>query len=195
MTVLQIIRESFSLLSKRHKWMLAAITAIQMATGFLDLAGVLLLGVVSVLSIAAVSGEALPGSVQSVIDRLGWGDVEPVTLAAWLCLGAAMALIAKTVINALLARRTLHFLANRQAALSGQLTAGLLSRPLLEVQAKASQDVAFVLTVGTQAATVGVLGAASSATADVALLAVLALGLRRPSCWGAIGCGIGPAAV
>lgn len=177
MTVLQIIRESFSLLSKRHKWMLAAITAIQMATGLLDLAGVLLLGVVSVLSIAAVSGEALPGSVQSVIDGLGWGDVEPVTLAAWLCLGAAIALVAKTVINALLARRTLHFLANRQAALSGQLTAGLLSRPLLEVQAKASQDVAFVLTLGTQAATVGVLGAASSATADVALLAVLALGL------------------
>ena len=177
MTVIQIIRESFSLLSKRHKWMLVAITVVQMATGFLDLAGVLLLGVVSVLSLAAVSGEALPRSVQLAIDRLGWGGMEPVTLAAWLCLGAAAALIGKTVMNALLARRTLRFLANRQAALSGELTAGLLSRPLLEVQAKASQDVAFVLTLGTQAATVGVLGAASSATADVGLLAVLALGL------------------
>jgi ABC-type multidrug transport system fused ATPase/permease subunit len=177
MTVLRTIRESYSLLSTRHKWMLVVITAVQMATGFLDLAGVLLLGVVSLLSLAAVSGEALPGSIQSVIDRLGWGGVEPVTLAAGLCLGAAAALIAKTVINALLARRTLHFLASRQAALSGQLTAGLLSRPLLEVQAKASQDIAFVLTRGTQAATVGVLGAASSAIADVALLAVLAFGL------------------
>ena len=75
MTVIQIIRESFSLLCKRHKWMLAAITVIQMATGFLDLAGVLLLGLVSVLSVAALSGLALPDSVQSFVDRLGWGGV------------------------------------------------------------------------------------------------------------------------
>ena len=80
------------------------------------------------------------------------------TLAAWLCVIAGIVLVTKTIVTAMLNRRTLRFLANRQAALSAQLTAGLLSRPLLEIQAKASQDVAFVLTLGTQAATVGIFG-------------------------------------
>ena len=177
MTVLQIIRESFSLLSKRHKWMLAAITAIQIATGALDLAGVLILGLVTVLSVVAVSGEALPASIQTLVDRLGWAGVEPISIAGWLCLIAGCALVLKTVVNALLARKTLRFLANRQASLSGELTAGLFRRPLLEVMSRASQDVNFLLTVGAQAATVSVLGAASAATADVALLAILGLGL------------------
>jgi len=81
-----------------------------------------------------------------------------VTLAAWLCVIAGIALVTKTIVTAMLNRRTLRFLANRQAAFSAQLTAGLLSRPLLEIQAKASQYVAFVLTLGTQAATVEILG-------------------------------------
>ena len=177
MTVIQIIRESFSLLSKRHKWMLAAVTIVQMATGALDLAGVLILGLVTVLSVFAVSGEELPSSFQTAVDRLGWAEVDPITIAGWLCLFAGCALVAKTLINALLARKTLRFLANRQAALSGELTARLFRRPLLEVMSRASQDVNFLLTVGAQAATVGVLGAASGATADVALLVLLGAGL------------------
>jgi ABC-type multidrug transport system fused ATPase/permease subunit len=177
MTVLQVIRESFSLLSRRHQWLLVIITFFQMATGLLDVAGVMLLGVVGVLSVAAVSGVALPGQVQSIIDRLGWGGVDPVVLAAWLCLGAAVALVLKTVLSAILSRQTLLFLANRQADLSGRLTAGLLSRPLLEVMGKSSQDMAFVLTQGTQMATVGVLGSTSTAVADLTLLILLSAGL------------------
>lgn len=177
MTVIEIVRESFSLLSKRHKRMLVAITLVQMAMGALDLGGVLILGLVAVLSVVAVSGEALPATLQAQVDRLGWVGVEPITLAAWLCLIAGCLLVAKTLINAFLARRTLLFLANRQASLSGELTAALFRRPLLEVMSRASQDVNFLLTMGVQAATVGVLGAASSAMADVALLLLLGVGL------------------
>lgn len=165
------------MLSRRDQWKLALVTCAQMATGFLDLAGVLLLGLVSVISVAAVSGTATPAVVQSIIDRFGWGNVDPVTLAAYLCLAAGVMLVTKTVLSAILTRRTYRFLANRQAALSGRLSAALLSRPLLEVQARSSQDLAFVLTIATQAATVGVLGATSSAVADMALLLVLGVGL------------------
>ncbi|MDP1878033.1 MAG: ABC transporter ATP-binding protein [Actinomycetota bacterium] len=177
MKVGQIVRESFSLLDRRNQWLLGLITLAQMATAFLDLIGVLLLGAVSVLSVAVVTGEPLPGFALSAIERFGFTEGDELTWVAAMCIAAGVALIAKTLISALLARRTLRFLANRQAALSGRLTAGLLSRPLLEVQAMASQDVAFILTLGTQAATVGVLGGASAAIADVSLLVVLGLGL------------------
>lgn len=177
MSALQVVRASFSLLSRRDRWLLGLITLAQMLTGFLDLAGVLLIGLVSVISVSAVAGVALPAQIQSVIDRLGLEDVDTVTLSAWLIALAGLALVTKSILSAILARRTLRFLANRQAGLSARLVAALLARPLLEVQASASQDVAFALTIGTQAATVGVLGAASTAVADIGLLVVLGLGL------------------
>lgn len=177
MTALQVVRESFRLLSRRDRVLLGLITLAQMLTGFLDLAGVLLIGLVSVISVSAVAGTALPAQIQSIIDRFGLQDVDTVTLSAWLIGLAGVALVTKSILSAILARWTLRFLANRQAALSARLVAALLSRPLLEVQASASQDVAFALTIGTQAATVGVLGAASTAVADMGLLVVLGLGL------------------
>ena len=177
MTVLRIVRRSLDLLDRRNRILLGLITLVQMATGLLDLAGVMLIGAVSVLSVSAVAGTALPASVQTWIDRVGLGGMDPLALTAWLAALAGIALVTKTALSAGLARRTLRFLANRQAALSAQLTARLLSRPLLEVQARASQDLAFVLTIGTQAATVGILGSASSAIADTALLVVLGIGL------------------
>ncbi len=172
-----MIRESLGLLNRRDRWILGLITLAQMATGVLDLAGVLLVGVVSVLSVSVVSDVAIPPQVQAIIDRFGWQDVDHVTLAAWFIGIAGLALILKSILSAILARVTLRFLANRQAALSARLTAALLARPLLEVQTRASQDVAFALTVGTQSATVGVLGSTSTAIADIGLLVVLGIGL------------------
>ncbi len=177
MSVIQTVRQSLGLLSARDRRLLAGITVAQMTTGFLDLAGVMLLGLVSVLSVAVVSGNSLPPAALSVIERFGWSEVSPATLAAWLCVAAGLALIFKSLLGALLTRRTYRFLANRQAALSAQLTASLLSRPLIEIQRRASQDIAFVITIATQAATVGVLGAASTAVADLSLLLVLGVGL------------------
>jgi len=172
-----VIRGSLSMLSRRDQSKLVLITSVQMATGFLDLAGVLLLGMVSVISISVVSDAPVPVPVQSIIDRVGLDELSETSLAAYLCIAAGVALVTKSLLSAVLTRRTYRFLANRQAVLSGRLASALLSRPLLEVQARSSQDLAFILTIATQAATVGVLGATSGAVADVALLVVLGLGL------------------
>ncbi len=177
MGVLQAVRQSLSLLSTRDKRLLTAITIAQMATGLLDLAGVMLLGLVSILSVSVVSGNPLPPIVLSIVEIFGWEEVSSPSLVAWLCVVAGVALIAKSLLSALFTRRTFQFLAHRQAALSARLTASLLSRPLIEIQRRASQDIAFVITIATQAATVGILGAASTAVADISLLLVLGVGL------------------
>jgi ABC-type multidrug transport system fused ATPase/permease subunit len=177
MIVIRIVRESFSLLSRRQKWLFVAFTGVLMLNGLLDVAGVLLLGFVSVLSITAISGDELPSALEQVVERLGLGGEDPVRAAGLLALAAAVLLVSKTLIGALMSRKTLKFLSHRQAALSGELVARLLSRPLLEVHARATQDVGFVIMQGTQAAMIGVLGPAASAVADVALIGVLGLAL------------------
>ena len=174
---LTLISKSIALLSRRDRVAFCLITFAQMALSILDLLGILLIGVVSVVSVASVSGNPLPSQAQSVIDLLGLSGADPASIAAWLIGSAGLALMLKSLLSAALARSTLRFLATRQAALSARLTAAFLDRNLLDIQAKTSQDAAFGLTVGVQAAVVGILGSTSAALADIGLLALLGVGL------------------
>ena len=142
------IRASLGLLSQRERRRLALITGAQMSTAFLDLFGVLLIGLVTALSLSTMSSAPLPAIVESAIETLGLSQKDPVTSALTLATIAGMLLILKSVLNMLLTRRTLKFLANKQAAVSGRLAAGLLSRPLLRVQQQSSQQTVYTLTQG-----------------------------------------------
>ncbi len=177
MLTLTLIGQSLALLSRRDRVLFGLITVAQMALNVLDLLGVFLIGVVSVVSVASVSGNPMPAQVLGVVDLLGLSGADPVTIAVWLMGTAGLALILKSLLSAILARTTLRFLAARQAALSARLTALFLDRQLLDIQARTSQDAAFGLTVGVQAATVGILGSFSAALADIGLLTFLGLGL------------------
>jgi ABC-type multidrug transport system fused ATPase/permease subunit len=148
-----------------------------MSTAFLDLLGVLLIGVVAALSVSVMSQAASPAIVQTIMDRLGLVDLDTASLAIGLAVIAALVLIAKSVINITLTRRVLRFLANRQAMVSGRLAAGLLSRPLLQVQQRSSQETAYALTSGVNYATLIILGQGVVAVTEIALLVTFSVGL------------------
>ena len=173
----QAIKASLGLLSQRERRRLALITGAQMSTAFLDLLGVLLIGLVTALSLSTISSAPLPEIVKSAIETLGISQKDPVTSALTLATIAGMLLILKSVLNMLLTRRTLKFLANKQAAVSGRLAAGLLSRHLLRVQQQSSQQTVYTLTQGVAFATVGILGQASIALTEISLLVVLGVGV------------------
>ena len=123
-----------------------------------------------------LGGNPLP-QIQNLIDFLGLTNVDPVSIVVSFMGLAGLALILKSLLSAILARAALRFLAIRQADLSARLTELFLKRQLLDIQARTSQDAAFGLTVGVQAATVGILGSTSAALADVGLLILLGVGL------------------
>ena len=177
MNVRQTIKASLALLSRRDRRILILVTLAQMSTAFLDLLGVLLIGVVTALSVSVMSQAPPPAFVQTAMDRIGLNDVDIITLATTLAVVAGVVLIAKSIINVLLTRRVLSFLANRQAMVSGRLAAGLLSRPLLQVQQRSSQETVYALTAGAYYATLIILGQGVVALAEIALLGVLAIGL------------------
>ena len=177
MTVRHAIRASLRLLTQRDRRLLALITVAQMSTAFLDLLGILLIGLVTALSLSIVSSIPQPAIVQSTLDSLGLNQADPVTVALVLAVVAGFLLITKSVLNMVLTRRILRFLANRQALVSGRLAAGLLSRPLLQVQQHSSQETVYTLTGGVSAATLLVLGQATVALSEITLLMVLAVGM------------------
>lgn len=177
MTVRQAIRASLNLLSSRDRKLLVMFTAVQMSTAFLDLLGILLIGLVTALSLSVMSSAPQPAIVQTVLDTFGLNQSDPATVALVLAAVAGLLLITKSILNMVLAKRILRFLANRQALVSGRLAAGLMARPLLQVQQQSSHQTVYTLTRGVVAATIEVLGQVSISLSEITLLVVLAAGM------------------
>lgn len=177
MTVRRAVLASLRLLSSRDRRVLVLATMAQMSTAFLDLSGVLLIGLVTAVSISAVQSVPLPTIATGLLDGIGVASNSPLRLAATLAWIAAIVLILKSVLNVFLTRRILHFLANRQAMVSARLSESLLALPLLQVQRRSSQQTAYTLTTAVSAATLVILGQGVIAATEIALLVVLAAGL------------------
>jgi ABC-type multidrug transport system fused ATPase/permease subunit len=175
--VREAIRESLSLLTARDRRLLWVAIAIQMSTSFLDLIGVLFLGLVAALAVTTVQSQPAPAIVTSVADALGLGGLSDQALVAVLAGLAAIVLLSKSVFSSLLTRRVFIFLANRQALVSARLARELLSRPLLFLQSRSSQETAYALIQGAGSATISILGQLVIVATEAALLVVLGVAL------------------
>ena len=177
MTVREAVREALGLLSKRDRRLLGLSVLIQMSTAFLDLAGVLLLGLVGALAVTVVQSQPAPAMVTTLADFLGLGELSGQQLVLVFAASAAVILLTKSVLSSYLTRRVFIFLANRQALVSARLSKELLSRPLTFIQKRSSQQTAFALIQGAGAATIQILGQMVIAATEMALLVVLAVAL------------------
>jgi len=170
-------RRSLALLTRRDRRLLAVVTGVQMATALLDLLGVMLIGVVVASGVAAATNEPLPGMVATVLDALGVNSTDRLSVTVVLALVAGAVLLLKSVINVTLSRTSLRFLAGRQAHVAGRLAMGLLSRPLLQIQERSSQDTAYTLTAGVGYAILTVVGQGLVFVVEATLLVTLGVGL------------------
>ena len=173
MTMTAVVRASLRLLGRRDRRLLALAAAIQMATSLLDLVGVVLLGMVGSLAVSASSGQPPPAPITKALSHLGLTGLSTSVLIAGLSGAAAVLLLTKSVLSPLLITRSMRFLARREATVSAGLAASLFSQPLTFIQQRSSQQTAFALFRGVNAATTQVLGQSVIAAAESALLAVL----------------------
>jgi len=172
----QSIKAALALISRRDRRILIVLVAVQAVLSLLDLVAIGLIGIIVALSASAVTGET-PTMVLTLLARFGFENVEPLTLSLVLAVVAGAMLVLKSIISFLLTLRTLRFLANRQAVVSGKLAAELLARPLLFIQRRSSQETAYALTSGVNSAILGVIGSAVLIASELALVVVLIAGL------------------
>jgi ABC-type multidrug transport system fused ATPase/permease subunit len=141
-----------------------------------------LLGLVVGFAAATAIGSS-NGLLPSVANRLGLGDVDPVSISLWFAVIAATCLILKSVFSFLLTRKTFSFLASRQALVAGRMSMKLLNQPLLRIYNRTSQANAYALTTGVSSAMLGIIAQAVVVASELALLAVLSIGLFLISPW------------
>ena len=173
MKVREAITRSIQLMPRRDRRLLSVTVGLQMITSVLDLAGVILLGLVGVLSVAVIQSTPVPSVIETIASTFGLQGLSGQQLVVVFGAAAATLLLVKSIVSSYLVRRVLRFLANRQALLSARLAAALLARPITELQARSSQTTAYAILNGTGAVTVGLLGNFVIFCTEAALLIVL----------------------
>lgn len=173
MTLRKAVANSLRLLSARDRRKLLLVTGVQISTSFLDLVGVLLLGLVGALAVTTVQGMPPPAVVDDVASAVGLGSLTSTELLAVLAALAAALLLTKSILSSYLIRRIFLFLANKQALVSARLTKALLSRPLTFVQQRSSQQTSHALVQGASSATLILLGQGVVLVSELSLLVIL----------------------
>ena len=172
-TVVRAIR----ILSRAELVRYFQVVVIQIALGLLDVAGVLMIGLLGSLAISGVSSGKPGDRVSSFLEFAQLQDKPLQTQVAVMGIVAACLLTFKTLFSLYFTRRTLYFLSRRAANLSALLTSKLLGKSLLRVQARSVQETIYSLTAGVTTITVGILGSAASLMTDISLLIILTTGL------------------
>lgn len=153
------------------------VALVQIFMGFVDLAGVAVVGILGALTVNGIQSKAPGDRVSKVLEILGLGNQTFQTQAAVLGIIAAVLLLGRTIFSIFFTRKTLFFLGRKGAKASADLISKLLSQSLLEIQSRTSQQTLFAVTSGVSVIMLGVIGTTVTMIADVSLLVILGVGL------------------
>jgi ATP-binding cassette, subfamily B, bacterial PglK len=168
---------STKVLSPKDRKKIYLVALVQIAMGFVDLAGVAVIGILGALAVNGIQSKGPGERVASVLDLLGLGDQTFQTQAAVLGIIATILLLGRTIFSVFFTRKTLFFLSHKGAKASSELISKLLSQSLLDIQSRTTQQTLFAVTNGVSVIMLGVVGTAVTIIADGSLLMILSVGL------------------
>ena len=168
---------STRILSERDRKRIYLVALVQIVMGFVDLAGVAVIGILGALAVNGIQSKGPGERVASVLELFGLGDQTFQTQAAVLGILATILLLGRTIFSVFFTRKTLFFLSHKGAKASSELISKLLSQSLLEIQSRTTQQTLFAVTNGVSVIMLGVVGTAVTIIADGSLLLILSIGL------------------
>jgi ABC-type multidrug transport system fused ATPase/permease subunit len=153
------------------------VTIIQVFMGFLDLLGVLAIGLLGALSVSGIQSRSPGDRVSGVLNFLRISETSFQLQVTFIGTTATFLLVGRTILSMIITRRILFFLSNRGAMISSNLVARILAQPLLFIQTRTSHETLFALTSGVSVITLQILATCIVMVADISLLLVMAVGL------------------
>ena len=165
------------ILSQTDQRKIVAVSILQIFLGFLDLLGVLVIGLLGTLSVTGLQSNGPGEQVSKVLRILHIQNFEFQIQAGILVAFAAVLLIGRTILSIFFTRKVLFFLSQRGARISADLISKLLSQPLLIVQSRTIQEMLYSVTIGVERIVIQVLASSVVWVSDLSLLTVLVLGV------------------
>jgi len=172
-TVIRCLRT----LSLKDQKLVFAVLLIQVFLGLLDLAGVVIVGLLGSLAISGVGSNQPGDRVSAFLKLLQLSDNSLQFQVGALGILAATLLTFKTLISLYFSRRTLYFLSRSGARLSSVLLSKLLGQNLLKIQERSIAETLYAVTTGVAEMNLGVIGASVYLISDISLLIILGVGL------------------
>jgi ABC-type multidrug transport system fused ATPase/permease subunit len=171
------IGRSVHVLSPKDQHKIFAVAILQICLGALDLLGVLAIGLLGALSVTGVASGKPGDQVNSVLQLLHIAELPFQTQAAILGTIAVVLLVGRTLLSIFFTRNILFFFSRRGAKISADLVSRLLSRSLLAIQTRTTQETLYSVTRGVEFITLQVLAVSVVLVADVSLLLIMGIGL------------------
>jgi ABC-type multidrug transport system fused ATPase/permease subunit len=172
-TVIRCLRT----LSLKDQKLVFAVLLIQVFLSLLDLAGVVIVGLLGSLTISGVGSNQPGDRVIAFLKLLKLSDNSFQFQVGALGILAATLLTLKTLISLYFSRRTLYFLSRSGARLSSILLSKLLGQNLLKIQERSIAETLYAVTHGVSVINIGVIGASVYLISDISLLIILGAGL------------------
>jgi ABC-type multidrug transport system fused ATPase/permease subunit len=169
--------KSIQVLPKQDQKKIFYIAIIQIFLGFLDLLGVLFIGLLGAISVATLDASEPTNRIASILRLLNISSFSFRTQCLILAVAAVIFLAGRTLLSIFFTRRILFFLAHKGAAISASLISRLLSQPLLKVQERTFQETVFAVTAGVDIITLSIIAASLVLFADISLLVIMIFGL------------------
>ncbi len=161
---------------KDLKKLLIAI-GLQILVSFMDLLGVLAVGLLGSLSVTGIQSTKPSDEVNSILVFLNLSGSTFQQQALVIGFAAVVLLVGRTLLSIFFTRRIMFFLSRRGAKISSDLVAGLLSQPLVIVQSRTSQETLYAVTRGVELIVLQVLATSVVLVSDISLLFVMVVGL------------------
>ena len=154
-----------------------AIAFLQICMGFLDLLGVIVIGLLGAISVNGLQSNQSSERVNSALLLLHMSNLSFQNQVSILGVIAVVLLVGRTLLSIFFTRRILFFLSRRGAKISANLISRLLAQPLLIVQQRTTQETLYAVTRGVELITLQVLATTVVLVADLSLLIIMAIGL------------------
>ena len=175
--MIEALRESFKILESRSKRKFVLLSLGQVLLSFLDLAGILMVGAIGALGIRGVNGAEAGDRVGQLLSFM---QIEAFSLTQQIAVLGGIAtflLTSKTLLSALITRRTYDFLSRNSAELTTTLMREISQQTRDKRNMRNSQELLFALNDGVRIIVVSMLGAATLLLADLSLIVTLCFGL------------------
>ncbi len=176
-SVLSSVKIALTLFSRKEQSRLLLVATFQVLLGFLDLMGVVLLGLLGTLAVSGVQSVPTTGRVADVLEFFSIADFTLQSQVAIIGGAAAILLAVKTFLSLAFTKKTLIFLSNKSAKISLKLLQEVLGKSLIELREKSSQATLYSVTLGVSAITMGIVGTLLALVTDLSLLIILFSGL------------------
>jgi ABC-type multidrug transport system fused ATPase/permease subunit len=171
------IKRYFTLFNKRDKLKIFLVIILQASLGFLDLIGVVLIGIIGSLTVSGIQSGAPGDRVSNTLEFIGISEFKFQNQVAILGSLACFLLISRTILSVIITRKALRFLSRKGAEISSVLTHKLLAQPLLDIQTSSRQESLYAVTRGAQVITLNVISNWLIVASDLSLLIIMAVGL------------------